>query len=67
MWKNRNEKQRIEKREALDHINEEMTEYGNPKMDEKEFDKIVADLKKMQCIEIDGEEIWLKKWVKSTY
>jgi len=67
MWKNRNEKQRIQKREALDNINEELNEYGHSKMTDKEFDKIIADLKRMQCIEIDGEEIWLREWVKSTY
>jgi hypothetical protein len=67
MWKNRNEKQRIKKGEALDHINQELTEYGHPKMAEKEFYKVITDLQRMQCIEVDGEEIWLREWVKSTY
>ncbi len=67
MWENRSNKQRIGKSEALTHINDKLTEYGYPEMVEKEFCKIIADLEEMQCIETDGDEIWLREWVKRAY
>ena len=67
MWKNKDESQRIKKEKAFECVNSQLLGYKYPNMTLVEFDNIINDLKAMECIEIDGDEIWLREWVKSTY
>jgi hypothetical protein len=68
MWQNRDETNCVEPSAIAKLVNTELLKYNRPKMNKKELNAILEDLKNVQCIEIsDDGKLWLREWVKTVY
>jgi len=68
MWKNRDEENCIKNDKVLGLVNNELSKYNRPMMNEKELKDILKDLEEMECVEsMEEDKWWLREWVKTTY
>jgi len=69
MWNNRDEENCIKEEQILSLVNDELRRYKRPEMSEEEFERILKDLERMECIEkiVDENKWWLREWVKTVY
>lgn len=64
MWFNRNQQYFIKKNKVMDLVNNELSKYNRPKMNQDELESILRDLVKMECITEDKNNWILKESVK---
>jgi hypothetical protein len=67
MWTRKNERNRIARSDAITAINELLTVFKLPLIDDSAFNAIECELIHLQCIESDDDGIWLREWVMTTY
>jgi hypothetical protein len=68
IWSNRDPKNCVEGKVILKLVNKELQKYNRPKMNQKELDMVLKDLKKMKCIKEIEENKWcLREKVKVSY
>ena len=67
MWTRKDDENRIATDAAMAALNELLTVFKLPLIDDAEFDVIKRDLVRLRCIECDEKGIWLREWVKTTY
>jgi len=68
IWSNRDPKNCVEGKAILKLVNKELQKYNRPKMNQKELDMVLKDLKKMKCIKEIEENKWcLREKVKVSY
>ena len=67
MWTRKDDEQRTTRASAIEALNELLTVFKLPSVDAAEFAVIERDLIHLQCIELDGDRIWLRQWIKTTY
>jgi hypothetical protein len=68
IWSNRDPKNCVEGKVIQKLVNKELQKYNRPKMNQKELDMVLKDLKKMKCIKEIEENKWcLQEKVKVSY
>jgi uncharacterized protein YlbG (UPF0298 family) len=68
IWSNRDPKDCVEGKAILKLVNKELKKYNLPKMNQKELDTILEELKKLKCIKEIEENKWcLREKVKVSY
>jgi len=68
MWLNKDLENCVKGRAILNLVNKELSEYNRPKMNRRELDMLLEDLKKMKCIEETEKNKWrLRELVKVVY
>jgi uncharacterized protein YlbG (UPF0298 family) len=68
IWSNRDLKNCVEGKAILKLVNKELKKYNLPKMNQKELDTILEELKKLKCIKEIEENKWcLREKVKVSY
>lgn len=68
MWHRCDESHYIDHREALEASRDLFVVFGWPGPCEAVFASVIADLKKIRCIEIKSDDkIWLREWVRIKY
>jgi len=68
MWLNKDPENCVKGQAILNLVNKELSKYNRPKMNRRELNMVLEDLKKMECIEeTEGNKWWLREWVKVDY
>jgi hypothetical protein len=68
MWLNKDPENCVKGQAILNLVNKELSKYNRPKMNRRELNMVLEDLKKMGCIEeTEGNKWWLREWVKVDY
>lgn len=60
LWGGRNSKHRIRRDQGYQRSLELFTEYAQPAPNEIEYENALDALCELECIELDGDEIWLR-------
>jgi hypothetical protein len=67
MWENRDHNNKILEDEAFEKTNNYLKQNESSELDRIKFAKIINDLEKMKCIEVNDGIILLREWIKTDY
>lgn len=67
MWMNKDGRHTIDEKEAFNKTNDFLLSQGDEKIDRAMFAKIIDDLNRMECIELESGRVWLRESVRKTY
>lgn len=67
LWENCNAEHKIELDKGYDAVNILLTKYGEEKITEIKYNKIIDSLIRIDCIELEENVIWLREWISKQY
>jgi hypothetical protein len=67
MWQKCDTSHEISKKKAYAEANDLFRTFGWPSITLIDFDDYIKSLIDMQCVEMKGNQLWLREWVKVTY
>ena len=66
LWGGRNPDHRIRREAGCERSRALFAKHGLADLNDEEFEKSLGTLTNLECIELDGDEIWLREWYRKT-